>query len=283
MIEPNHNQLNAMISLLDDDDSQVFEAVSQRLMDIQVGSELFRLMVDKKNASPEKAKEKIEQLIDEIQFHRLQDPFRVALLGGSLEEICVIIAQIGYPELDVLKLKKQLDKYEHLLVTDYFAEGSPEMDKVFALSRLLFETEGFKGNTANYYEPDNTYLNKVLERRKGIPIALGAVYLMLAERLALPVFGVNMPSHFILKYERNNYEMFIDPFNQGRTLEKEDCIRFLMNAGYSYVEQYLSKATVMDITQRMMNNLRNAYTESQNIGKVQLIDKYIDILESIKQ
>ncbi len=282
-------QLSAMISLLDDDDSAVFQSVSHKLREVvssdnPEAAEVMRLIVEKRDSVPDPAAKRITKFIDEIQFQRLAPKLRHALLdSASLEDFCFLIAQIGYPALDVQKYRQELNRIESVLRLEYASsQTTAEIDRVFMMSNVIFDREEFRGNSSNYYEPENSYINRVIERRLGIPISLGAIVLIMAERLSLPIFGVNMPAHFMLKYERYNFELFIDPFNQGRILDKQDCIRFLMNQGYGYVEQYLAKATTAQIVERMFNNLRNSYTELMMEQKRALIDQYLDVIYDVR-
>ncbi len=282
-------QLSAMISLLDDDDSTVFQSVSHKLREVvssdnPEAAEVMRLIVEKRDSVSDLAAKRITAFIDDVQFQRLAPKLRHALMDSApLEEFCFLIAQIGYPALDIEKYRRELNRIESVLRLEYASsQTSAEIDRVFMMSNVIFDREGFRGNSSNYYEPENSYINRVIERKLGIPISLGAIVLIMAERLSLPIFGVNMPAHFMLKYERYNFELFIDPFNQGRILDKQDCIRFLMNQGYGYVEQYLAKATTAQIVERMLNNLRNSYTELMLDDKRALIDQYLDVIYDVR-
>lgn len=282
-------QLSAMISLLDDDDSTVFQSVSHKLREVvssdnPEAAEVMKLIVEKRDSVSDLAAKRITAFIDEVQFQKLAPKLRHALLDNApLEEFCFLIAQIGYPVLDVGKYRRELNRIESVLRLEYASsQTSAEIDRVFMMSNVIFDREGFRGNSSNYYEPENSYINRVIERKLGIPISLGAIVLIMAERLSLPIFGVNMPAHFMLKYEHYNLELFIDPFNQGRILDKQDCIRFLMNQGYGYVEQYLAKATTSQIVDRMLNNLRNSYTELMIDQKRALIDQYLDVIYDVR-
>lgn len=278
-----------MISLLDDDDSAVFQSVSHKLREV-VSSDnpetasIMHLLIEKRDSVSDLAAKRITAFIDDVQFQRLAPKLRLALLdSASLEDFCFLIAQIGYPAVDIGKYRRELNRIESVLRLEFASsQTTAEIDRVFMMSNVTFDREGFRGNSSNYYEPENSYINRVIERKLGIPISLGAIVLIMAERLSLPIFGVNMPAHFMLKYERYNLELFIDPFSQGRILDKQDCIRFLMNQGYGYVEQYLAKATTSQIVERMFNNLRNSYTELMMDQKRALIDQYLDVIYDVR-
>ena len=149
---------------------------------------------------------------------------------------------------------------------------------VKTMNRYLFVEQGFSGNTEQYYEVENSYLNKVLDRRKGIPISLSAVYLLIGKRLGLPVFGIGMPGHFLVKYETGRYRMFIDSFNGGALLSQKDCARFLEQAGYGFEERYLQKTPARSILIRMLKNLIAIYNKVEDVTKASRLTRFIEIL-----
>ena len=112
-------------------------------------------------------------------------------------------------------------------VRDRIGPRASGEETVKTLNRYLFTEQGFKGNTKNYYEVENTYLNRVIDRRTGIPISLSIVYLLIGKRLRLPVHGIGMPGHFLVKYESDRYKIFVDCFNGGALLTEKNCQRFL--------------------------------------------------------
>ncbi|PIO47482.1 MAG: hypothetical protein CMR00_10235 [[Chlorobium] sp. 445] len=279
------SKLNAVLSLLDDEDETVFQSVRTELLsalqsDHPEASQILRVMVEKKNATSGRISSRIEDLIDEIQFQKLSPQFlRGFMDNATLETYAFLVMQIGYPDVDLDKYHKEFQQLESLLRLEYFTTSMSEIDKIFMMSVILFEKQGYRGNSAAYYEPDNSYLNRVIDRKLGIPISLGTIYLILAERFHLPIYGVNMPGHFLLKYETpGGEERFIDPFNQGRILDKQDCIRFLQNQGYGAVDQYFAKASALDILERTLNNLRNSYREFGHYQKTALIERYLNLI-----
>src|SRR3972149_8015700 len=106
----------------------------------------------------------------------------------------------------------------------------PELEPVRLIQefhRPLFDEEGFRGNSEDHYDPKNSFLNEVIDRRKGIPITLSILYMEIAWRLDLPLVGVGLPGHFIVKHEAAEREILVDPFHQGARLSEEDCQRTL--------------------------------------------------------
>jgi regulator of sirC expression with transglutaminase-like and TPR domain len=137
-----------------------------------------------------------------------------------------------------------------------------------AMNRHLFEVEGFTGNTKDYYDPRNSYLNDVLDRKTGIPIMLSTVYLEVAERLRFPLVGVGMPGHFIVKHPY--FDILIDPFSGGRVLALADCerrMKQLLGDAVPFHPSHLAGVTKKHTVTRMLNNLRNLFMELRQFQK----------------
>jgi regulator of sirC expression with transglutaminase-like and TPR domain len=118
----------------------------------------------------------------------------------------------------------------------------------------------------------------VLERRTGIPISLSAVYMLIGKRLGLPLYGVGMPGHFLVKYETGRYRIFVDSFNGGALLTQRDCARFLDQAGYGFDERYLQKTTARSILIRMIKNLVAIYNKMEDTPRAARLTRFIEIL-----
>jgi regulator of sirC expression with transglutaminase-like and TPR domain len=195
----------------------------------------------------------------------------------SLETGAFIIARYAYPTLDVAHYHEQLDTMAHE-VRDRIGLRASGEETVNALNRYIFTEQGFKGNTKNYYEVENSYINCVIDRRVGIPISLSVVYLLIGQRLALPLLGIGMPGHFLVKYESDRYKIFIDCFNGGALLTEKNCARFLTEAGYGFDDKYLQKSPVRAILSRMVKNLLAIYAKMDEPVKTARLTKFIEIL-----
>jgi regulator of sirC expression with transglutaminase-like and TPR domain len=126
---------------------------------------------------------------------------------------------------------------------------------------FFIKEKKFQGNKIDYYNPDNSYLNRILDSRMGIPISLCIVYLLIARRLNIPLVGIGMPSHFLLCYSVGSSEIFLDPFNGGQLLTREQCIASLEQTGYGYTPSYLEKVGNRYMIERVLRNLALAYTQ----------------------
>jgi regulator of sirC expression with transglutaminase-like and TPR domain len=135
------------------------------------------------------------------------------------------------------------------------------------ISKLLFEEEGFRGNTEAYYDPRNSFLNDVLDRKLGIPLTLGIVFLEVGWRLNLPLRGVNFPGHFLLRYEGEAFRLLVDPFHHGQ-IRFEDQAQELLDRVYGgsvpMQADYLRGATKHDVLVRLLANLKTIYLNTRD-------------------
>ncbi|MDE3196819.1 MAG: tetratricopeptide repeat protein [Acidobacteriota bacterium] len=180
----------------------------------------------------------------------------VDLLAGrpaeiELDEAALEIARLEYPDLDAARYIRLLDDYAFEIATraDDLSDGPSFLQ---AANAVLFEDMGFKGDSADYYNPDNAYLNRVLETRKGMPIVLSLIYMEIARRLAKPVYGIGLPGHFLIQYNDGAYSVYIDPFNQALARVE------------SANPADLVPADKRSIAMRLLNNLRYIYFERQD-------------------
>jgi regulator of sirC expression with transglutaminase-like and TPR domain len=195
----------------------------------------------------------------------------------QLEEGVVLIARTEYPELDVHALTARLDEFASAARGRLDGVRTVD-DAVQVVSSFLFQELGFRGNAEDYYHPDNSYLNRVLESRQGIPISLSALYLLVARRLSLPVFGVGLPRHFVLKYRSGRNEVFVDPFNGGRRLTARECMCFLSQALIPVIDDYLRAVTDAEILTRMLGNLLRIYLAANDQRRYDRIASMLKLL-----
>lgn len=186
----------------------------------------------------------------------------------NLAEAALFIARAEYPDLDV---QAQLGRLDALATRVYCDPVKPAISNIQALNELLFDQEGFAGNEEEYDDPRNSFLNDVLDRKKGIPITLSVVYISLAQRHNLPVFGVGFPGHFLVKYVVGPAELLIDPFHRGAIASREDCAEILKGQFGKEAElkpEYLAIATNKQILTRILNNLKASYFRRKTYAKV---------------
>ncbi len=170
----------------------------------------------------------------------------------------LLFARDAYPDLDVPRYLHQIDEWADNIRSAVAASDDP----IKTLNRFLFKQLSFIGNQLDYNDPLNSYLNKAIDRRVGLPITLSVIYIEMARRLGLPVVGIGLPGHFIVRYSEGGDARYIDPFHQGRRLSYDDCLRLVSDLSEGAIEfqpDMLEPVGPRQILIRMLNNLKNAY------------------------
>jgi len=190
---------------------------------------------------------------------------RIDLLRAALT-----FARIEYPQLDIEVYVGRLQQLASRVAARIPEAGDPSQS-IAALNQILFSEEMFRGNTVDYYNPQNSFLNDVLDRRLGIPITLALVYMEIARRVGFPLFGVGMPGHFLLKhYEVSGRSLLIDAFDHGLILTEEDCRQKLnqIYAGQLALKpEFLLPVTRRQTLTRMLNNLKSIYLDHRDFRR----------------
>ena len=192
----------------------------------------------------------------------------------SLARAALTIARMEYPSLDIDYYLFRLDELA-ARVYNLLPEIPETRETIAALNRVLFEEEALHGNRNDYYDPRNSFLNEVLERKTGIPITLALVYMEVAQRIGFPLFGVGMPGHFLLKhYDVEGCETLIDPFNRGGILTTSECqarLDEIYSGNLPLQPEFLHTVTRRQILTRMLNNLRNIYLQSRDFRRALVV------------
>lgn len=187
----------------------------------------------------------------------------------DLAEAALLIAKEEYPDLEVTRYLSRLDA----MAAEFQGRvgNGPDAHRLIAsLGDYLFREQGFRGNTNDYYDPRNSFLNDVLDRRMGIPITLSTVYMEVGRRLGVILHGVGMPGHFLVKYMGADEEIVIDPFHGGAIVSPADCQRILdlVSGGkLAFEPRFLSTVGTRQILARMLANLKMIYFNGQAYAK----------------
>ncbi|NJL83048.1 MAG: tetratricopeptide repeat protein [Chloroflexaceae bacterium] len=187
----------------------------------------------------------------------------------DLSRAALCYAQAEYPKLNTdAYLNRLADMAEEL--RDRLPPTPYPLKIIQGINRYLFEELGFHGNAEDYYDPRNSYLNEVLERRTGIPITLAVVYLELARRLSFGMVGVALPGHFLVRPNFAGAEIFVDPFHSGEILFEQDCqlrLSQIFGQGVHLEPQWLVPASKRQILARLLTNLKYIYLNRQQFAK----------------
>ncbi|MSS73880.1 MAG: hypothetical protein EXS64_20700 [Candidatus Latescibacteria bacterium] len=268
--------IQAILSLLADDDPVVVRAVKEKLFD------MGREAVGRVQAagSSHRALREVECLLRRLEEPPLEVQFESLSRtpGGDLdlEEGTFAIARFGCPAVDVEGCAEFLDRMAAEVSLRVSANDHP-IHVIRTLNAYLVEEQGFRGGSVS--DSDNSFMDRVLARRVGIPITLSAVYLFIGRRLQLPLYGVGMPGHFIVKYEEGGREIFFNPFHGGQVITKEECRQIVMRMGFPFEEGVLARTPNRHILIRMMNNLVRVYLAGRDEGRVRSLMEYIQIVQ----
>lgn len=273
-------QISFLIQLLTDRDEFVRDKVRLQLIELGEDALPFLEMAVRSEDGPLRVQAK--KVIDAIFPKKLGEKFRQLAQKGlgrdvDLEAGMLLIMEFGYPDSNPEACRKILDALAHRLEQNMTPDSDPTQT-VLSLTRVLFQQENFRGNQENYMDADNSYLNKVLEHKAGLPITLSALCILVAGRLGLPIVGVGLPGHYIAKYNLPKNAIYFDPFHQGRLLSRADCIEIVAQFGQPFEEHYLSQSTNRETLIRMMNNLIQVYHSSNETEKAETLAGYIQIL-----
>ncbi len=296
----NEKELQVMVSLLDDPDTEVSGHIEEKLvaMGIEVIPHLENLW---QVTSDHVLQHRIEQVIHKIQFDGVKnDLSRWAqeenpdLLYGSW-----LIARYRYPDLDIHEIENEIDRIK-LDVWLEMHNVLSALEKVRVLNHVIYTTHGFKGNTGNYHSPQNSFINNVLESRKGNPISMAIIYSLVAQRLNLPVYGVNLPQHFLLAYKEENenwhyeeepYNMhhrldytqgnvlfYINAFNNGVILTRKNLEQFIKQIHLEPKPFYFEPCSNVDIIKRVLRNLFHSFEQLNERLKCGEVNEMIVLL-----
>ena len=273
-------QISSLIKLLTDRDEFVRNRVRDQL--VELGEDALPFLEMATRGEDESLRIQAHLVIQNILPHKLAEKFRSLAKKGlnqdiDLEAGMMLIMEFGYPESDPEECRQKLDDLAQELGGVLSANTEPEQI-VTAFTHFLFQKNGFKGNKDNYHNPDNSFINKVLENHTGLPITLSALCVLLAKRLNLPIVGVGMPGHYIVKYSLPLEPIYFDPFHQGRLLTKKECVKIVEQFGHQFEEHFLSQSTQRETLVRMLNNLRQVYLNSNETKKAETLTEYIKIL-----
>ena len=277
------NEIKALITLLGDEDDHVRDIARGHLL--QIGREAEEYLRAATVADLE-AKVRIEarHVLEKIRQEDLLGSFYLFGLSEEgdidLEHAVFLLARVGYPDLQIEPCQRELDRLAQV-IAPRLADLHPwrnGREIIAAINAVLFEKEGFCGNVEEYYDPDNSYLNRVLERRTGIPVSLAVLYMLIAQRLRLPVHGVNLPVHFICQYRTPQELFYFDPFNKGRIITRAECAKMLQGSGRVLEESFLQPVAARPILARMLRNLVWIYFQREDMAKTELLDRILRML-----
>jgi len=284
-IKSTNRDLLSLIKLLDDPDKEISRHVEDKLL--SYGNTIVKqLEYAWEQTIDTFLQNRIEEIIHKIQFQNTQKELERWIQNQSFDLLhgLLTINKYQYPDLDEQKVINQIETIKRDIWMQMIYEMRP-LEKVKLINHTFYNTYGFSGNTSNHKDPQNSYLNKVLETKKGNQISLAVIYAIIAQKLDIPIFGVNLPQHFILAYidedqkntSNNGILFYINAFNKGFIFGRDEVDSFLRQLGVEPDEKFYSPCSNIEIIKRVIRNLISAYQETQSQQKIAELNQLLDL------
>ncbi|GAB4323558.1 MAG: hypothetical protein Kow00127_16240 [Bacteroidales bacterium] len=287
------SELTALISLLDDPSEQVYDSIRKKLL--FYGSKALPSLEDAwDNSFNSLIQDRIEEIIHHIQLNDLRRELlswaahqRYDLLKGFF-----LVAKYQYPELEEKLVYEQVE----LIKRDVWLELNQNLtalEKIKVLNHIIFDVHNFVPNKVRIDAPQNLFINTLLESHKGNHLSLGILYTIIARKLGIPVFGVNLPQHFILAYvdeahegtftveNENEVIFYINPFNKGAVFTRREIELFLKHVHLEPAPEYFLPCNNVTIIHRVLHELRNTYNKQGYTEKVNEVAMLIRAIEKL--
>ena len=272
------NKIKALISLLDDEDTEIVAHVEKEIMSLGEVIIPFLESEWEHNFNP-LVQKRIEELIHTLHFELLKSRLKKWKEDGGLDllEGMWLIATFQYPDLTFAKIKADIEQIYYETWLELKNDQMP-FDQIKTLNNVLFSNLKFSANTKNFHSPANSMINIVLETKKGNPISLCVIYMLVAQKLKMPVYGVNLPNLFILTYKDKDSQFYINAFNKGLIFSKADIDNYISHLNLSQMEIFYEPCSNIDIIKRV---LRNLIVSFEKVGDSQKVEEVKTLLRTI--
>ena len=276
------SEIESLLFLLEDPDPFIQESVQNRLN--QLGENAVPLLDQFRveTSNPEE-RTRLDEIIHQLTFPTLRNDFHEMLENGvknrrDLEFAVFTLARFGNPTLRISDFHAKLDHFAEM-VEPTIRYRLDERRKMKQLIKFVFEDLNFSGDTDDYHNPANCFIDQVIRRRRGLPITLSMVVMFLARRLDMPFFGVNMPIHFMLNYVSEKEEVLIDPYDNGAIVTYDQCYFFLKKNNIEPKPDHFKIATDLEILIRSIRNLIHSYERLERPRRVEDLRELLSLAE----
>jgi regulator of sirC expression with transglutaminase-like and TPR domain len=297
-IKTDTNQISALIRLVEDPDPNIFGHVKTKL--VEMGSDVVPTLETTLETWSQQFtfdhghEDRLQKILKEIQFNQVKielEKWRASsnrdLMKGSM-----IISKFQFPDIDESAVDQALEGIKQKVWLEINEENTAfEIVKIF--NHVIFDLCGFESTKSNFYAAENSYINQVLTSKKGNPLSLSILYSVIAQRLQIPIYGVNLPNHFVLGFvdefqtlkmlgmnDDRNILFYINPFSKGRIFDHNEIENYLRSLNLPLQKNYFEPCSNTEILKRMLTNLTYAYQKNGEQGKVDGIKELQLILES---
>jgi len=275
-MELKETELKALVSLLDDEDTQIVSHVEDKIRSLGTSIIPFLEQEWESNFSPQ-VQRRIEELIHTLQYELLKERIKDWYISPEQDLLTGmwLVATYQYPDLELIKLKQELEQ----LYYETWLEFKPDLypfDQVKVVNSVLFNKIKFGANTKNFHSPGNSLINVVLESRKGNPITLCVIYLLVAQKLKLPVYGVNLPNLFVLTYKDERHTQFyINAFNKGLIFSRQDIENYISELHLTPQTSFFEPCPNLEIVRRVFRNLIMSFDKMGEHAKAEEVKELL--------
>jgi len=283
-----NKELNALVHLLDEPDEKVFDSIREKIHSF--GKEAIPYLEKSMDVSFDAfIQERAGEIIRYIQQGELHTEITNWINTGSSDLLkgFLLVTRSEYPELNEEELTIRVEQMK----MDAWLELNDNLtalENIKVLNHIVYHVHNFDGNRINLHAPQNFYVNTFLETRKGSALSLGMLYIILAQKLKIPVYGVNLPQHFILAYvselatglpTMDDVLFYINPFNKGAVFTKREIELFIEQLKINPDRSYFAPCSNVDIIKRLIGNLIYSYTQLGNSDKIEDLERLLKLIE----
>lgn len=285
----NHKELDALISLIDEPDEFIFQAIHDRIFAHGPGAVPLLENVWE-NAFDPVIQHRIEDLIHLIQFDQLKKDMMSwsQYQHHDLLQGAILVAKFQYPDLDESSIIKKTGQ----LSQDVWLELNNNLtglEKIKVINHILYDVHKYAGNISGMNSPETFFLNNLLDSKKGSPLSLGIIYIAIAQSLKIPIYGVDLPRHFILAYTdellpsgedtaAGDVLFYINPFNKGAVFTRNEIEMFVKQLKLEKKDSYFAPCDNITIIRRLINELIYLHEQSGNTGKADELKELLEVI-----
>jgi len=287
------NEFRALVTLLDDNDKEVYTHVTDKLFSL--GLEGIPMLESAWESTENQViQTRLEDLINKIQFSNVKDRLIKWMDKGAedLLEGALLVAKFQYPDLDEFKITQKVESLSKNVWIELNPALSP-LEEAHVVNHVFFQLHGFFGHQSQQFDPEIGYIHNLLENKKGNSISLSILYLILAQKNDLPIYGVNLPYHFIMAYCRkhlteeelssNNEEktvmFYINPLNKGIAFSRSEITHYLEQMKVKSQSKFFSPCNNLEIIKTLIYNQLSCYDQNGNTEKAHQLKELFDLFQ----
>jgi regulator of sirC expression with transglutaminase-like and TPR domain len=286
-----NKELAALIQLIDEPDDNIFTRIKTSIL--SYGKEAIPYLEHAwSNNLRHLAQKRIEVLLHKLRFDNIVNELSdwYTLGASNLLLGYLLVSKYQYPNLDENRIRKELDRIKMEIWLELNSDLTA-LEKVKVFNKVLFDINKFGGDKKNHYSPLNSYINNVIETRKGNPLSLSMLYIILADLVEVPIYGVNLPEHFILAYvdsnrifpgqeiHKSDVLFYINPFSGGVVFTNYEIESFLRQMKVEPHGRYFQPCNNVDMIKRLLANLIHSYNSTGNKIKASELQILLKIFE----